>query len=457
MNKLPNEITDMICDFADQHYESSKNLRLTARRFYPRATKNVFRTLLVHHHPDSYTKINNIAQSQELSYLVETLYLPREHALYMPLKDQSDHGEDFEQQVERDSDYMPQEDYSFQPGDFEQWAERAVDSWNAGRVKKGGSSAIPPQREPEHDRILREGFARAEYWRQGREEIHTWLVDAYFRREDGLPITQRVRLNQLPRIQTIDCLERLDLVALNRRKYGDDCYGLTRIELETLDGQYAEYEHECYFGQNLNFELFFLEHQRGGSNVKTLKLRDVANLDSPYIDLNLSYLRVLTIDFTNEGKRALEPESRYQNNSVSMPRAVWIPPMADIESLTLVQPQTNVNPSLLNAFNLRRFPKLRELHLKYITTTATTLREFLAAHQSSLERIVIDQPLIEATQWARLKYEIQTLFETKKSTSLVLTNSFKPECSYSASEWPGAERIEGSKTAAKWWSIVGVY
>lgn len=46
---LPLELSDMVCDFADGHYGVSKNLRLAAKFFYARATKNVFKTLVVGH------------------------------------------------------------------------------------------------------------------------------------------------------------------------------------------------------------------------------------------------------------------------------------------------------------------------------------------------------------------------------------------------------------------------
>lgn len=86
VDKLPNEVAEFICDAAAGDVEVSKNLRLTARKFYARATVHTFAGLVVHQHPDSYEKVNLIAQDPKLAPLVRTLYLTGE----TPLVDYND-------------------------------------------------------------------------------------------------------------------------------------------------------------------------------------------------------------------------------------------------------------------------------------------------------------------------------------------------------------------------------
>ncbi len=309
INELPNEITDMICDDAAEHYEASKNLRLTARRFYARATKNTFAGLVVHQHPDSYEKVNQIAQSPELAPLVQVLYLSREEPLpdyfevkkfliesgeeklYIWLKEYlSEHVGLREFIMEEEQDRRDHPDGDDDEMDVDSlFGESPFFQENLHLVSKPAPN-------------LQETIHAYGYWWKGQQIVGKWSSEAREAQKTSQPTVQRVFFERLRGIHSLESLDRDDLVNLNRRKPGNESLDITRVEMATCsrrDGfEYTLLDEVC---DNLSIELFLLERERCGSTIENLKLRAFDEIcTEPPLQINFSCLRTLTIDLCDE-------------------------------------------------------------------------------------------------------------------------------------------------------------
>lgn len=307
INNLPNEITDMICDAASKHYEASKSLRLTARRFYIRATVNTFSSLIVHQHPDSYEKVNQIALSPELAPLVQILYLSREEALpdYFEVKrfliesgeerlkiwleeyltehaglretimeEEQDRREDERDRLEYpDSDDSDDDemdgDSLFLENPFSRESDSDADEMDVDSCRENFFSD-----EAKPTSNLQEIIHAYAYWWKGQQIIGHWSFEAREAQKIGQPILQRILFERLRGVHSLESLDRDDLVKLNRRKPQNENLDITRVEMVThsrRDGlEYTLFDPVC---DNLNIELFLLDRQRCDATIANLKLR----------------------------------------------------------------------------------------------------------------------------------------------------------------------------------------
>ena len=428
VNRLPHELSDLICDFAANH-GSSKSLRLTARRFYSCATRNVFKTLLIYQHPEFFAKLNHIAHSPELAPLVETVCLPRQQCL---------------------TESKP----------FKQWLSDNDLSLNGGRpwihFPLGEAKALEKARKRELG--LRQAFASYEYWREGQEEMEAIYRNLCCLIEEGMPLPEIVALDRLPRLQHVECLERSDLIALNRRILGDKCRNLTRIELEAWEHNSAVKDGDSEFRPNRSLSIFLIENQCCGGKAFDLKSKMVGDIIHALYPLefdqmpntNFSCIRSLTIDTT--------PREEKCQLSVFYIEAIhlseWFPALNALESLTLIQYSSNLNSNILGRFNQRTFPSLRRVHLQYVTTTAETLNQFVSRYQGKLESLRIERPILEPSQWNPLRGKIASYTRMKPGGQLVLTDSFEPQLSIEARAWHKSSPEEQFDTSS-WWSGVG--
>jgi len=471
INELPNEITDMICDAAAEHYEASKNLRLTARRFYARATKNTFAGLVVHQHPESYEKVNQIARSRELAPLVQVLYLSREEPLpdyfemkkfliesgeeklYIWLKEYlSEHVGLREFIIEEEQDRRDHPD-----GDDD---EMDVDSLFGESPFFQENLHLVSEPAPN----LQETIHAYGYWWKGQQIVGKWSFEAREAQKTSQPTVQRVFFERLRGVHSLESLDRDDLVNLNRRKPGNESLDITRVEMATCsrrDGfEYTLLDEVC---DNLSIELFLLERERCGSTIENLKLRAFDEIcTEPPLQINFPCLRTLTIDLCDESgtKTPSTLDQLYDIQIADCVVAPWFRTIRNLESLTLIQDPSDLSINLLGFLGQFRFPKLRHLNLVHITATADTLREFLVAHPS-LVNLNIEEPVIKPRLWNQLRSEIPSLFngvsKGKAATILHLTESFKPEDNADFVRSVETSTIRLADAVTIWWADVEVF
>lgn len=182
-----------------------------------------------------------------------------------------------------------------------------------GRNDEKGINPFPlPEPGPERDQILNKAFAAHEYWTDGQEKVTSWRDEALVSQQRGLPVTQHIFLEKLPRLLTLKSINLQDLRRFNKRKFGEGWYDLTRAEMEAYrveswEPPHEDMEHYCIH----NLELCLL----GGGNIRNLKLagfeeiidqvqlRDIFNgmPMGPTLHADLSSLRSLTLELTHEG------------------------------------------------------------------------------------------------------------------------------------------------------------
>jgi hypothetical protein len=470
INELPNEITDMICDDAAEHYEASKNLRLTARRFYARATKNSFAGLVVHQHSDSYEKVNQIAQSPELAPLVQILYLSREEPLpdyfevreflmesgeqdlYLWLGHHIEHAELRESIMEEERD---RRDYPDSEDD-----EMDVDSCFVDSPFFQGNLRLVSEPAPN----LQETIHAYGYWFKGQHVIKQWFYEAMEAQKTSQPTLQRVPFERLRGVHSLESYDRDNLVKLNRRKPGYENLDFTRVEIETHSrGDGFEYTLFDEGSDNFSLELFLLERQRYGSTIEKLKLRAFDEIcTEPHLQINFSCLRSLTIDLCDESgnKTPSTLDQLYDIQIADCVVAPWFRTITNLESLRLIQDPSDISINLLGFLGQFQFPKLRHLDLVHIPATADTLREFLVAHPS-LVKMNIEEPVIQPRHWNQLRSEIPSLFsgvfKGKAATILRLTDSFKPEDNAHFVESVETSTIRLADAVRIWWADVKVF
>lgn len=453
INNVPNEITDMICDAAGSHYEASKSLRLTARRFYNRATVNTFSSLVVHQHPTSYEKVNQIAQSPELAPLVQILYLAREEALpdYFEVKKfLIDSGEEelcswleeyltehaglretiMEEEQDRREEEQDRMDYpDSDDSDDSDDDEMDVDSL-FGESPFTDDLHLVSEPAP----TLQETIHAYGFWWKGQQVIGHWSFEAREAQKVGHPTPQRILFEKLRGVHSLESLDRDDLVKLNRRKPQNENLDITRVEMAThsrRDGlEYTLFDQVC---DNLNIELFLLDRQRCNATIANLKLRAFDEIcTEPALQINFSCLRTLTIDLCDESdtKTSTTLDQLFDAQIADCTVTPWFRTITNLESLTLVQDPSNLTINLLGVLGQFQFPKLRNLTLVHIAATADTLRDFLVAHPS-LVNLIIEEPVVQPRHWDQLGSEIPSLFndvsKAKSAPVLQLTESFKPE------------------------------
>jgi len=480
INKLPNEITDMICDAAAEHYEASKNLRLTARRFYARATIHTFSGLVVHQHPDSYEKVNQIAQRPELAPLVQTLYLSREEVLpdYFEVKEYlmesgekdlclwlEDHMNEHAgvrqsiMEVERDRRDFPdadddEMDVSSSSDDDD---EMDVDSSSGDSPFLKEDLRLASEPAPN----LQETIYAYGYWWKGQQIVGHWSFAAMEAQKNSQPTVQRVLLRRLRGLHSLESLDRDDLVKLNRRKPGNENINLTRVETETRSPK-TEFDYSLFSEEsdNVSVGLFLLERQRCGSTIENLKLRAFDEIcTEPHLQINFSCLRFLTIDLCDASgtKTPSSLDQLYGTEIADCVAVPWLRTITSLESLTLIQDPSNLSINLLGVLSQFQFPKLRHLSLVHIAATADTLRQFLVSHPS-LVNLNIEAPVIEPRQWNQLRSEVPSLFNGvfrgKVATILHLTDSFKPESNANFAESVKKSKIRLALAAEGWWADV---
>lgn len=471
INNLPNEITDMICDAAAEYYGASKNLRLTARRFHTRATVHTFSSLVVHQHPDSYEKVNQIARSPELAPLVHILYLSREE----PLPDYFEVKKFLIKSREEElcswlDEYLNEhaglrEIITREGNDRSDYPDSDDDEMDTDSLF--GESPFSQEDlhlESEPTPNLRETIHAYGYWWKGQQVIGHWSFEAREAQRINQPTLQRVLLERLRGVHSLESLDRDDLVKLNRRKPGNESLDITRVEMATrsrIDGcEYTLFDEVC---DNISLELFLLEQQRCDSPIENLKIRTFDEICAePALQINFSCLRTLTIDLCDESgtKTPSTLDQLYDIEISDCAVAPWFRTTTNLESLTLIQDPSDLSINLLGFLGRFRFPKLRHLNLVHISATADTLREFLVAHPS-LVNLNIEEPVIRPRDWNQLRSEIPSLFngvsKGKAAPILRLTESFKPE--------DNADFVRGVETSTVrladailiWWSDLEVY
>jgi len=206
MDGLPAELIDQICDCLSGDVESSKNLRVVARRF-SRTAQYIFHTLILYPHGDQWRDLNNIAQVPASAKFVHTIKLVRERDL--PI-----YG-------------------SFES--FKHWTEplrhMILDAPNV----YTGSLATTTASEMEA--ILRQAHKAYAYWSVGSNQIKVWHAQASrYCQDRNTWIPPQLQLDRLSNFQTLQTIGHADLCMLNSagRCFGREVDYITRQESETL-------------------------------------------------------------------------------------------------------------------------------------------------------------------------------------------------------------------------------
>ena len=387
MDTLPQEVIDNICDCLARDIGSSKELRLTARRF-SRTMQHIFHTLIIYQHPEKWQNINNIADVPALARLVHTIKLVREQPL-------------------------PENRLSALPP-----------AWEEARHMSGYVD-------------VKQAHLAHEYWNSGYEEIKEWyrrlrrlrLIKG--RKEWPLPELHLERLTWLQRVETIGHTE-LCFLNSSLSRYRGNVQGWSRQEEETamqIEWRGGHLDH------NPNLEVFLSALQRSGKKFLTLALHSVGELipdRAPgYLGLELAFLRVLDIDLTKLPMFIL-PCRR-------IPFTTYLRQLGGLERLSLKQ-----NPysayycgssnsvkglNVLAILEQGTYPKLQSLKLRHILTPEDTLRRFLKKFRDTLVSLSIEEPLIKLSLWNGLRKAIldgpnNDIFLPREGTELHLTGSF---------------------------------
>lgn len=421
--------------------------------------------------PIFYEKVNRIARSPELAPLVQILYLSREEPLPDYFEVKKFLIESREQELCSWLDEYLNEHAGLRETITEEENDRSdnpdsdddeMDTDNL--FGKSPFSQEDLHLESEATPNLRETIHAYGYWWKGQQVVGHWSFEAREAQRINQPALQRVLLERLRGIHSLETLDRDDLVKLNRRKPGNESLDITCVEMATRsrrDGcEYTLFDEVC---DNVSLELFLLEQQRYDNSITNLKIRTFDEIcTEPALQINFSCLRTLTIDLCDESgtKTPSTLDQLYDIQIADCAVAPWFRTIANLESLTLIQDPSDLSINLLGFLGQFQFPKLRHLNLVHISATADTLREFLVAHPS-LVKLKIEEPVIKPRHWNQLRSEIPSLFnggsKGKATPILQLTESFKPE--------DNADFIRGVETSTFrladailiWWADLEVF
>ena len=394
MEKLPTELTDKICDFLSNDPDSSKNLRLVARRF-SRTAEHIFRTLVIYQHPDKWQNIKNIAQNSNLANFVHTIKLVREQCLpYYESFESFKQGTESFRHMLYDNDHIP----------------------------TGISEALSAS---DVDIILTKAYTAYQYWRTGYKKMGEWHKQSLAGDPNGLALPQ-LHLNNLAQFHNLETIGHADLYILNgaRQRYLQVADDITRQEAEALTpirARQAEHEDEQHL------DMFLLASRQSEKTISRLALHDVYEiLAGPRLRLQFASLHALEIDLTRMARTNIRAVQRL--NSLTL--TFWAQSITSIETLFLSQdPRAEVGIDLVAILSGLFFPNLKTFGLKHIMTPEDTLRSFLQRHRDSLVSITVEEPLIMKRQWDGLRKAILDgadgeVFVPKEGTKLFLTDSY---------------------------------
>lgn len=358
MDNLPIELVDIIIDCLSDDARSSKNLRMTARRF-SRTVRNVFSSLILYQHQDKWQNLNQIAQDPALAIHVHTIKLL---SIAKPAN----------------------------PGSFRQFERNTIPF----RSNLDDSSDLSlSSRSGKHS--LREAYKAATYWYTGHEGLESWV-------DQGTLQQPPLRLDNLANFNRLEVIGHSDLCKFNdpSHEYGLQLSGITRQEAATLT--FAKYPMSPEPDLD-HIKLFLKARQQCGKYIPDLALGDVREI---FVEPVVSYYpvhRVIPGPSTQlPGLKKLEIDVSHMSAMHRTmdydwtPLTLWATDLSSIETLIINEGMSPYRVLL----KLRQivFPNLKFFTTRYVSTYPRTLVDFIRRH-NTLESIEIDQPCWTAEDW----------------------------------------------------------
>ena len=280
---------------------------------------------------------------------------------------------------------------------FEEWN---MDNMYNQQLQHGFHNHTPGLSMSDRQRNLRArlNLAYSNYlqWRLSECELDQF-------RNNGL--VYPLRLDQLPRLESIETVDNDHLVTLN------------------TESKYKHWSHResaclvdnncCETPSNDHLELFLAARLHCGGNIQSMKFHDHGEIlasNKPLLSTKMPRLKNLTLDFS--GPWYKREGWLLESHQVLAP---WLHSLEGLESFTLSEsiPEYQPTPNTLGVLSYLKFPAIRTIFLKNIATTPHALREFLSIKYLTLTNLTIEQPVMQPFKWRRLKREIRTHARTQ--------------------------------------------
>ena len=295
------------------------------------------------------------------------------------------------------------------------------------------------------DSDLNAWWAKQIEWKKAEQDFHQWYrcsfpvgrsLESDEKVEDLAPFVRLDRFPNLRNVETVGCWN---------KNYRDSHPGLHYWQTKEWQDLEQEGTAGLYeFNPNRCLEMFCLQLEHSRKEISSLRVTYLCEiLDEPGRGFNLANFPTLTIDLATSADYALRaieddefphPDGNFSDWFQSAARKLknlniiqcWITEKNKVEPLDALVPALDIF-RLLNFRNLT-FPTLQTLYLQHVTTTASSLTEFLNRHRKTLISLTIVRPCIDPEDWNEMRQRIedeveQGYYGPESGCEIVLTDA----------------------------------
>ena len=361
MADIPLEVMDNVAQHLEGDISSLKNLRLSSKLLSYAAARYLYRKLLVYYFPQSWEKVNLVANYPKLAVWVKVLQLANlENVPYLA------NLEEWKEYVKQESslDFISSAGLDVDPEKIDDALAKHYPKflrWSEWRLFTNGSLKINSTRPDLHLSSLR-----------NLQSIESLGAHNIWPSEQDAAQAKGVR-------------ERDTVIALDRHPHYSNDYHLTRFVLST---------------------------RSAGFSLTSLKLHVIFQAFPPEAvwppEYELSELRNLEIDLTG----SLGEDSSYYGVWPDCVIAPWLSKLDSLETFKLVEdPQFSMQFDAMSRLHEVNWPKLRHLHLENVDNTGfgNDIVRFIDERVDNLRTLRIIRPMMDLDMWHSCHDSIQDI------------------------------------------------